>query len=177
MSKKDNKNTPSLAPVEEDDLGQLRQILFGNLARSTEKKFQELETHLEDIYQELSRNLQQQVDSLANSAGSDLKTTRQEFAGQIQSVQDRLDDLSAETSQHIASVKDELSKQIEQLRQTLNDVQAESQQRDETLRARIQNLETSRVGLSQMFMEIGKQLQKDMQLSDKTKADSWSPGY
>jgi tetrahydromethanopterin S-methyltransferase subunit G len=148
MSK--NKNTPTQKVETPNDLEQLRDILYGNQARVTEDRLNELETRLEAVNQELKINLDNQVTALSGSTDDQFKT-----------VEEKL-------NQTIANFNQRLDQQISDLRKQISDFRAESRQRDNDLRqemltlgAMLDKQKTGRNELGDLLLGLGQQLKEN----------------
>ena len=148
MSK--NKNTPTQKVETPNDLEQLRDILYGNQARVTEDRLNELETRLEAVNQELKINLDHQVTALSGSTDDQFKT-----------VEEKL-------NQTIANFNQRLDQQISDLRKQISDFRAESRQRDNDLRqemltlgAMLDKQKTGRNELGDLLLGLGQQLKEN----------------
>jgi tetrahydromethanopterin S-methyltransferase subunit G len=148
MSNNKNKSEPKVDTG--NDLDQLRNILYGNQARATEQRLDELEVRLENISRELQNNLQEQVASLSGSTDQHLKAVEEKLTQTNTNINQRLD------------------QQIGDLRKQLADFRAESRQRDADLRqemltlgAMLDKQKTGRYELGQLMVELGQQLQQN----------------
>lgn len=148
MSKNDN--TTKSKVETSNDLEQLRDILYGNQARATEQRLDELEIRLEDVNQALKNNTADQVSSLSGSMQQQFKA---------------VDEKLAQTN---ASINQRLDQQISDLRKQLADFRAESRQRDTELRqemltlgAMLDRQKTGRSELGELLVELGQQLQQN----------------
>lgn len=61
-----------------NELERLREILYGNQARSTEKRLEGLEMRLDAVHHELSDAVSQRVGALADSSAAQLAAIRKE---------------------------------------------------------------------------------------------------
>ncbi len=148
MSKKET------SPETNPDLDQLRNILYGNQARATEKRLDDLEARLETVRRELSEDLNKRAASLSSSTTSQLNDNRNTLSAQI-------DQMAADFNQR-------LDTQIATLNQQLTDSRAESRQRDNDLRqemltlgAMINKQKTGREELGNLLIQLGRQLQEN----------------
>ncbi len=159
MSKKET------IPETNPDLDQLRNILYGNQARATESRLDDLEARLETVRRELSEDLNKRAASLSNSSSSQLNNTQQTLVTQIE--------------QMATDFNQRLSAQIATLNQQLADSRADSRQRDNDLRqemltlgAMIDKQKTGREELGTLLVQLGTQLQKNaIGNSSKTKQE------
>lgn len=157
-------NTTSKSNVETgNDLEQLRDILYGNQARATEQRLDDLETRLENINQELKNNLDDQVSSLSGTTGQQFKAVEEKI------------------TQSNANLNQRLDQQISDLRKQLADFRAESRQRDTELRqemltlgAMLDKQKTGRTELGEMLVELGQQLQQNVENTAALKAEALS---
>ena len=178
MSKKKISPEQTTAPTS-NDLDQLRDILYGNQARATENRLNDLEARLEATRQELSAELDRQISSLTSASSTQLAETQSALSDQltrqaadqstqIKSVQENLNQVATDFNQR-------LEKQINDLRQGLSDFRAEARQRNDDLRqemlalgAMLDKQKTGRAELGQLFVQLGQQLQDNV----KKTADS-----
>ncbi|MCB9418598.1 MAG: hypothetical protein H6667_02250 [Ardenticatenaceae bacterium] len=144
------KNTSDTQIEMGNDLDQLRNILYGNQARATEQRLNEMEARLEDINQELKTNLDNQISSLSGLTDNQFKTVEEKLA------------------QTNANFNQRLEQQISDLRKQLADFRAESRQRDSDLRqemltlgAMLDKQKTGRSELGELLVELGQQLQQN----------------
>ena len=70
----------SLAP----ELERLREILYGNQARTTERRVTDLESQIETLRRTLTDTLQEKVDTLASSSTAQLSSTRIELTQRLE---------------------------------------------------------------------------------------------
>lgn len=154
MSK--NKNTPTEKVETGNDLDQLRNILYGNQARATENRLDELEIRLEDVNKELNNSLKKKFDSLTNSTNDQFKT-----------VQEMIAKTNTEFSQR-------LEQQINNLSKQLSDFKAESRQRDADVRqemlalgAMLDKQKTGRLELGDLLINLGQQLKDNRELPEQ----------
>ena len=111
-----------------DELGRLRDILFGSQSRTLEKRLGDLETGLRSLRQEMTNLLQDQIGTLSESTNGQFVETRREFnekldkQGTDQSVQlraaqkdltEKLDRQSAEQSSQLQAVQKQLTDNLE----------------------------------------------------------------
>lgn len=148
MSK--NKDTSEPKIDMGNDLDQLRNILYGNQARATEQRLDDLEARLEDVNQELKNSLKDQVTTLSGSTDQQFKAVEEKLAQTNTNLNQRLD------------------QQISDLRKQLTDFRAESRQRDADLRqemltlgAMLDKQKTGRSELGELLVELGQQLQQN----------------
>jgi tetrahydromethanopterin S-methyltransferase subunit G len=148
MSNNKNKSEPKIDTG--NDLDQLRNILYGNQARATEQRLDELEIRLENVNRELQNNLQEQVTTLSGSTDQHLKAVEEKVTQTNTNINQRLD------------------QQISDLRKQLADFRAESRQRDDDLRqemltlgAMLDKQKTGRSELGELMVELGQQLQQN----------------
>lgn len=150
MSK--NENTPDSKNATGNDLEQLRDILYGNQARATEQRLDDLEVRLENVNRELQNNLNDQVTALSDSSEK-----------QFKAVEEKLNQTNTHLNQR-------LDQQISELRKQLADFRAESRQRDTDLRqemltlgAMLDKQKTGRSELGELLVELGQQLQQNVE--------------
>ncbi|MBK8616980.1 MAG: hypothetical protein IPN96_07675 [Anaerolineales bacterium] len=111
-----------------DELGRLRDILFGSQSRTLEKRLSDLETGLRFLRQETTDLLQDQIGTLAESTNTQFMETRREFnekldkqgidqSAQLRAAQkdlsERLDRQSVEQSSQLQAVQKQLSDNLE----------------------------------------------------------------
>jgi DNA repair exonuclease SbcCD ATPase subunit len=113
-----------------DELGRLRDILFGSQSRTLEKRLSDLETGLRSSRQELTNLMQDQIGALSESTNGQFVETRREFnekldrqgtdqSSQLRTTQkdlaERLDRQSVDQSSQLQAVQKQLSENIEKL--------------------------------------------------------------
>lgn len=111
-----------------DELGRLRDILFGSQSRTLEKRLSDLETGLRSLRQEMTNQLQDQIGTLSESTGAQFTESRRDFnekldkQGTDQSTQlrvaqkdlaERLDRQTAEQSTQLQAVQKQLTDNLE----------------------------------------------------------------
>ena len=148
MSK--NKNTSEPKIETGNDLDQLRNILYGNQARATEQRLDDLEVRLENVNRELQNSLEDQVTTLSDSTEKQFKAVEEKLTQTNTNLNKRLD------------------QQISELRKQLTDFRVESRQRDADLRqemltlgAMLDKQKTGRTELGDLLVELGQQLQQN----------------
>jgi hypothetical protein len=177
-----------------DELGRLRDILFGSQSRTLEKRLSDLETGLRSLRQELTNLVQDQISALSESTSGQFVETRREFnekldkqgtdqSTQLRAVQkdlieklDNLESFAADVLRQLRETHKELSDRLdkqaaEQTERTRN-LQSEARQRDDSLRqellsmaASLDNKKASRQDLGQMLMELGLRLRQESEKS------------
>ena len=147
-----SKNTPDKKAEINNEIDQLRHILYGNQARATEQRIDTLEARLESVNKDLQNSLNEQAATLSGAAAKQFQT------------------LEAELAQAKSNFNQRLEQQINDLRQQLADFRAESRQRDNELRqemltlgAMLDKQKTGRVELGQLLVDLGQQLQENAQ--------------
>lgn len=113
-----------------DELGRLRDILFGSQSRTLEKRLNDLETGLRTLRQEMTNLLQDQIGTLSETTSVQFVETRREFnekldkQGADQSAQlrlaqkdltEKLDRQSVEQSSQLQSSQKQLNDKLENL--------------------------------------------------------------
>jgi len=116
--------------VSPDELGRLRDILFGSQSRTMEKRLGDLESDLKKTRQEMTDLLNDKVGALTDSTATQFSDARREFnekldkqsvdqSSQLRSAQkdltERLERQSTEQASQLAAVQKELSASIEKL--------------------------------------------------------------
>jgi hypothetical protein len=152
-----------------DELGRLRDILFGSQSRTLEKRLSDLETDLRSLRQEMTNLLQNQISTLSESNNAQFVETRREF-------NEKLNKQSKDQSAQQRAAQKDLSERLdkldaEQVERTRN-LQSEARQRDDNLRqellsmtASLDNKKISRQDLGQMLMELGLRLRQESENS------------
>ncbi len=113
MASKNNQETAT--PTE---LERLRDILFGEYARHTELKIEDIESHLNQFRREILKALSDQESIQANQ----LETTRQALDDKLsqagnshQALENRLDQFAADVNQQIAALREEMNEHLARL--------------------------------------------------------------
>lgn len=168
-------NTP---PGPGGQLEQLRDILYGNQARSTDERLNRLERSLDSTRQQLNDTFTERLDALRESSQTELSKSQAKFvelldkqadkhAGQLVKTQTEFDDKLAQQMVDLESTRKEFTSALEQLSadfvQKLNQTQKElSEQLDKLgveIRDRMQaNQEESRQrddDLRREFLSLG----------------------
>lgn len=167
-------------------LDTLRDILFGPQAQATDSRLDGLEKSLLQTKKELSATIDEEINSLRDAAGTQLKTTRQELEWQLEKQNNELstglrtqqeeqklavDKLSADFDEKLQSAQKKLSDKLDEFNNSLSermlDMQADFRRRDDDLRQQIFTLsewlderKASREDLSDLLIDMGKKLQK-----------------
>ena len=154
MSK--NKNTPVEKVESSNDLDQLRNILYGNQARATEQRLEDLEQRVENVNADLKKSLKEKFDALTHSTGE-----------QFSAVQELLAKTNADLNKN-------LEQQISNLSKQLSDFKAESRQRDADVRqemlalgAMLDKQKTGRLELGDLLINLGQQLKDNREIPDQ----------
>lgn len=116
--------------VNPDELGRLRDILFGSQSRTIEKRLGDLESGLNTTRREMTDLLNEKLNVLSDSTATQFSDLRREFnekldkqgtdqSSQLRAVQkelsERLERQSAEQSAQLSTVQKQLSESIEKL--------------------------------------------------------------
>lgn len=167
-------------------LNTLRDILFGPQVQATDSRLVSLEKSLLQTKKELSKTIDEEIGKLRETGGSQLKTSKQEFEWQLEkqntdqttqlrNVQEEqklaLDKLSTNFDERLQTTQKKLSDKIDELSNKLSEqmieMQADFRNRDDNLRQQILTLsawlderKASREDLSEMLIDMGKNLQK-----------------
>ncbi len=164
------------ANVSGADLDTLRDILFGNQARSTDDRLARLERELASVRRELNEQINEQVEDARQTAASQLAATRQELAeGHQQTHKEQsaaLAKLGADFDEKLRKAVKDLTSRIDRLEHDLIErlltAQEESQGRDNDLRqelltisAWLDDKKASRRDLGTMLVEIGEELRQE----------------
>jgi hypothetical protein len=122
--------SPTLDEPNPDELGRLRDILFGSQSRTIEKRLADLESGLKMTRQDMMDLVTDKLSALADSTSSQFAETRREFiekldkqgsdqATQTRSVQkelsERIDRQTADQAAQLSAVQKQLSDSIEKL--------------------------------------------------------------
>lgn len=183
MSKK---NASPPAPKENEkaqDLAQLRDILFGNQARATEDRLNDLENRLHSVSNDLNSQIDSGLESTAQTAAKALAKARQALSQQIEDQQkesynkfnqthEKIDQLATDFAQQLKNAQQELQKNINQqvadLNRKLLDFQSEARRSDDNLRLEmltlgslLENQKAGRAELAAMFIQMANQLQEE----------------
>jgi chromosome segregation ATPase len=157
-----------------DELGRLRDILFGSQSRTLEKRLDDLETDLRSLRQELTELLQDQIGAFSKSTNAQFVETRREFNGKLdkqntdQSTQllfvqkdltERLDKQSVEQVSQLQIAQKQLNDKLENLAADMLRQKSETQELLSTV-ASLDSKKASRQDLGQMLMELGLRLQQ-----------------
>jgi gas vesicle protein len=89
-----------------DELGRLRDILFGSQSRSTDKRLGDLETELKSARQEMADRLSDRVNALTESTSTQFTDTRREF-------NEKLDRQGMDQSSQLRNAQKDLSERLE----------------------------------------------------------------
>lgn len=96
-------------PIEEaspDELGRLRDILFGSQSRTFEKRLGDLESGLKSTRQEMTDLLNEKLNALADSTSSQFSDVRREF-------NEKLDKQGMDQSSQLRAAQKDLSERLE----------------------------------------------------------------
>ncbi len=126
----DNGSTALATDATPDELGRLRDILFGSQSRTLEKRLSDLESGLRATRQEMTDLLDVKLGALTESTSSQFSDTRRELhekldkqntdhASQLRAAQkdlsERVERQSSEQSAQLSNVQKQLSDSIEKL--------------------------------------------------------------
>ncbi len=162
-----NKTTPSDTNVNE--LERLREILYGQQARSTEERFKDLATRQETIRQELTEQismlgaqLSSRLDALAVEMAARLE---KQDSGQLhiaeankQSFAKQLGQLQTDSSAQLAALKQSLETSHADLASQIQSALNVSEQSA----AALEDKKISRQAFGQLLAELGERLQKQI---------------
>ena len=116
----------SLAP----ELERLREILYGNQARITERRLTDLESQIETLRRTLTDTLQEKVDTFASSSTAELSSTRIELTQRLegqsneqkaalrmtqQTLSERLDQQELEQMTELRIIQKEVNERLDKL--------------------------------------------------------------
>lgn len=89
-----------------DELGRLRDILFGSQSRTLEKRLSDLESGLRSLRQEMTNLLQDQVGALSESTSTQFTETRRD-------LNEKIDKQGMDQSAQLRAVQKELTEKLE----------------------------------------------------------------
>jgi hypothetical protein len=89
-----------------DELGRLRDILFGSQSRTMEKRLGDLESDLKRTRQEMTDLLNDRIGTLTDSTSTQFSDTRRDFS-------EKLDKQSADQSTQLRAAQKDLSERLE----------------------------------------------------------------
>lgn len=187
MAKKSSEAQAAAETPMTGDMETLRDILFGNQARATEDRLDQLERQLAAARRDLQESFGKRLDALAEkSAGNlgkaqvelsqrldkqdgqhseQLRATREELSAGIRQLGEQLRE---ELQQSFRQLSDQLESSNAELSERLLAAQEEARQRNGDLRQELLTLsawlddkKASRHDLGQMLLEMGQQLQGD----------------
>ncbi len=167
-------------------LDTLRDILFGPQVQATDSRMDGMERSLLQTKKDLSSTIKEEISSLRTSAGSQLKSARQELEWQLEkqnseqsanlhTLQEEqklaVDKLANDFDEKLQSTQKQLIDRLDDLGDTLSErlleMQADFRRRDDELRQQILTLtdwlderKASREDLSDLLIDMGKELQK-----------------
>jgi DNA repair exonuclease SbcCD ATPase subunit len=113
-----------------DELGRLRDILFGSQSRTIEKRISDLETGLQAARRELAETFTDKLEAASNSAAGQLSETRTEFGRKLETqgtdqttqlraaqkeLSDRLERQNNDQTAQLRALQKELSDGLEKL--------------------------------------------------------------
>jgi len=159
-----------------DELGRLRDILFGSQSRTLEKRLNDLETDLRSLRQEMADLLQGQIGVLSESTGAQFVKIRREFNEKLdkqgadlrtaqKDLAKRLDRQSVEQSSQLQAVQKQLTDNLENLsadllrqsRETHKELSDRLDKQDAEQAERTRSLQSD---LGQMLTELGLRLRQ-----------------
>lgn len=161
------------------ELENLREILFGNQARATDDRLNQLEENLQTLHRTFTDALNKQSTLLRETIATTEKGLATQISSQAslaqsnhQALEESINQLRADTKRQLEEVQATFSQELETMRSSLSDqirrMQNDSRQRDDDLRQELltvsnwlDNKLTPRQDLGQMLVEIGQQLQSD----------------
>ena len=166
------------------ELENLREILFGNQARATEDRLNQLEENLQTLHRTFTDSLNKQSSTLREATATAEKELKTQLNNQAnlaqtnhQALEESINQLRADTQHQMDNLQATFSQELENLRSNLSEQirrgQNESRQRDDDLRQELltvsswlDNKLTPRKDLGQLLMELGQHLQNDAQNDD-----------
>ena len=161
------------------ELENLREILFGNQARATDDRLNQLEENLQTVHRNFTDALNRQNTALREATATVEKELKKQMSDQAklnqsdhQALAESINELRSETKRQIDEVQTTFSQELEALRSSLTDhirrMQNESRQRDDDLRQELltvsnwlDNKLTPRHDLGQLLVELGHHLQNN----------------
>lgn len=161
------------------ELENLREILFGNQARATEDRLNQLEENLQTVQRNFTDALNKQNTALREVTAAAEKDLAAQISNQAslakanhQALEESINQLRADTKRQIEDLQTTISQELETLRDNVSNqirrLQNESRQRDDDLRQELLTVSswldsklTPRQDLGQMLMEIAQRLQSD----------------
>jgi hypothetical protein len=187
MAKNSSETQVAMEGPMSGDLETLRDILFGNQARATEDRLDQLERQLAAARRDLQESFTKRLDALTEKSSSQLGTAREELSQRLAKQDSQQgEQLKATREELAASIKQlgdqlreelqlnfrQLNEQLEasnvELSERLLAAQEEARQRNGDLRQELLTLsawlddkKASRHDLGQMLLNIGQQLQQE----------------
>ncbi len=161
------KTTPSDANINE--LERLREILYGQQARSTDERFKDLAIRQETIRQELTEQINllgAQLSSRLEALAAELKERLEKQDGSQQQIAEankqafahQLDLLQADSSTQLAALKQSLETSHADLASQIQSALNVSEQSA----AALEDKKISRQAFGQLLAELGERLQKQI---------------
>ena len=154
------------------ELENLREILFGNQARATEDRLNQLEEDLQAMQRNFSDALRETAASVEKGLATEINNQAAQAKANHEALEESLNQLRAETKRQIEDLRTTISQELEALRDDITShirrAQNESRQRDDDLRQELLTVSswldgklTPRQDLGQMLMEVAQRLQSD----------------
>lgn len=155
------------------ELETLRNLIYGNQARASEKRVGNLERRVEAIYGELGETIRAKTQAVAGTANEQVAQLRQDLLvrgdAQTADLNKRLDAITADFTNRLQSLEETLLARINRLQaettERLLTLQEDSQARDDGLRQELLTLtawlddqKTSRYALGDLLIGLGEQL-------------------
>lgn len=107
---------PEVPDDEAASLGKVRELLFGDQARETDKRFRELEKHYSDEIRRIDRDVSERMENL----GRDLYMKLVRLEGRIALVESALQKHVEKSAEQMGTLRDELAERIVDGSHTLN---------------------------------------------------------
>ena len=177
--KKESEKMADSASPPSGELENLREILFGNQARATDDRLNQLEENLQTVHRSFTEALNKQNTTLRDTIDVAEKELKKQISHQAnlnqadhQTIEEGISQLRAETKRQMDEMQSTFTQELEALRNSLMDqirrMQNDSRQRDDDLRQELltvsswlDNKLTPRHDLGQLLMELGEHLQNN----------------
>ncbi|MBU2976620.1 hypothetical protein [Alteromonas sp. C1M14] len=147
MAKEKTKESPPTDSAEKTELGQLREILFGQSNRDFQHQLDQLSARVEQHIQQLSSQLDEQVKQLNSTIDSRFDTLSKQLSEDSQQHQQNQgelkalhDTLKSELEMAEASAHDETGKLDTRLKKEMDELESMFNQRHQALLERLQQV-------------------------------------
>lgn len=111
-------------PKSQDELRQIRELLFGDDKRDIDTRVETLETDMNEVRRSISRvetSANQKIEAVASGASDDVRALNEEMLSRITTLDQTLADNSAKAADNLSVVVGDLTSELKTLGGQLNE--------------------------------------------------------